>query len=87
MNLLKYAVFYDWRIDEPFCCAYPNGKVLSHIEKFKETIVQAEELAAAFGYGENDNADADKAEFLRELIDSMKNIPPYHHRLLRAPER
>lgn len=75
VNLLKYAVFYDWRIDEPFCCAYPNGKVLSHIEKFKETIVQAEELAAASGYGENDNADADKAEFLRELIDSMKNIP------------
>ena len=64
VNLLKYAVFYDWRIDEPFCCAYPNGKVLSHIEKFKETIVQAEVLAAAFGYGENDNADADKAEFL-----------------------
>ena len=53
-------MFYDWRIDEPFCCAYPNGKVLSHIEKFKETIVQAEELAAAFGYGENDNADADE---------------------------
>ena len=65
VNLLKYAVFYDWRIDEPFCCAYPNGKVLSHIEKFKETIARAEELAAAFGYGENDNADADKAEFLR----------------------
>ena len=37
--------------------------------------MQAEELAAASGYGENDNADADKAEFLRELIDSMKNIP------------
>ena len=47
IDLPARIAFYDWRIDEPFCCNYYPGQVESAVERFREATAQAAEICKA----------------------------------------
>ena len=63
-NYFEYAVFYDWLIDEPFLCEYPNGKVEFHVNNFCLVI---DKVAEGFPI--------ERTAFEQELVDSLLKIP------------
>lgn len=66
IDLFSYATYYDWMIDEPFFCRFPDGKVEYHIQKF-------EELLQKFVDGcKNDKRL--ETEFGEKLLESAKNL-------------
>ncbi|MBQ9481295.1 MAG: DUF4091 domain-containing protein [Clostridia bacterium] len=66
IDLFSYVVYYDWMIDEPFYCSYPDGKVGYHVRKFNETVQRFIELC--------ESDDRLKNDFGKQLIESAKGI-------------
>lgn len=66
-NLFPYMAYYDWRIDEPFFCKYPNGKVKYLIEEYQKTIKKVVEQ-----YRDDSRL---QTEFGKELLASLQAVP------------
>ena len=47
IDLLSYAAFYDWLIDEPFLVKMPDGKVERHTENFGKAVQSAVDTLCA----------------------------------------
>lgn len=76
IDLPARIAFYDWRIDEPFCCNYYPGQVESAVERFSAATAQAAEICEAdpsFG-----------SVFGRQVVESVRNachiITDYYER-------
>ncbi len=66
-DLLKKAAFYNWRIDEPFCAAYPDGQVAASIKAFDLAIEKAiADLKADPSF---------TGAFADQLLADIRNIP------------
>ena len=47
IDLLSYAAFYDWLIDEPFLVKMTDGKVERHTESFEKAVQSAADILRA----------------------------------------
>ena len=66
-NLFPYMVYYDWRIDEPFFCRYPDGKVKHLVQEYKKA------LENVFEQYRNDQRC--QTDFGKELLTSLQKVP------------
>jgi len=67
VNLVQYAVFYDYHIDEPFYVTYTAEQVQSSIDVFNETV---EKAATAL-----ELLDGFDSELGKTIIESVRNTP------------
>ena len=66
-NLFPYLTYYDWRIDEPFFCKIPNGKVKYQIQEFEKTVKSViDRLKDDTRF---------KTSFGKVVLDSITNVP------------
>ena len=63
-DLYRCAAFYDWMIDEPFFCRYPDGKVQDHIQKFASACARTQQALQS-----------KYPSIPKRLLDSLRGIP------------
>lgn len=66
IDLFSYTTYYDWMIDEPFFCHFPDGKVEYHIQKFEKSLQKF--------LDDSKNDERLKNEFGENLLQSAKNL-------------
>ena len=66
-NLVQYAVFYDWYIDEPFCSEYVPGRVQRSIERFREVVRTAVDTVK--------KQPCEDSALYNDVLDSVRGFP------------